>query len=106
MNTSHNSYDSIEKLIFDEDLRIESLQINPDKDSMYVYLSNDHFLNVRLSRFATLQNRSLESLQKFKIIANGTGIHWQELDEDLSLKGFLKEFLVQKIKGEKELVIG
>ncbi len=100
MNTSHNRYDSIEKLIFDEGLRIESLQINPDRDSMYVYLNNDHFLNVRLSRFTTLQNASLESLQKFKLIANGTGIHWQDLDEDLSLK----EFLMQKINSDRELV--
>ena len=105
MNTLYNQYDSIEKLIFDKGLRIQSLEANPDDDVMLVYLTNGHVLNVRISLFKALQNATKEALQNFRLIANGTGIHWPELDEDLSLKGFLKEFLLQKIDRDEELVI-
>lgn len=105
MDTSLNKYDSIAKIIFDKGLRIQSLEINPHTDKMFVHLNNGNLLTVRLSYFKGLQNASSESLQQFKLIAGGTGIHWPALDEDLSLKGFLKEFLLQKINGDKELVI-
>jgi len=44
MNTSPDKYDSIEKLIFDEGLRIQSLKINPKPGTMSVLLNNDHTL--------------------------------------------------------------
>lgn len=105
MNTSHNKYGSIEKIIFDEGLRIKSLEINPEIDSMSVYLNNEHVLRVRISLFERLRNASTGALNHYTFIANGTGIHWPDLDEDLSLKGFLKEFLRQEVRRERELVI-
>ncbi len=105
MNTSHNNYDSIEKFIFDEGLRIESLEIKPELDTMFILLNNEHTFIVRLSFYKGLKNANADSLKNFNFIANGTGIHWPELDEDLSLKGFLKDFLRQKVNSEKELVI-
>jgi hypothetical protein len=35
-------------------------------------------------------NASEKQLLNFQFIGGGTGIHWPELDEDLSLKGFIK----------------
>ena len=105
MNTFHNNYDSIEKFIFDERLRIKSLEIKPQLDTMFILLNNEHTIVVRLSFYKGLKNANADSLKNFNFIANGTGIHWPELEEDLSLKGFLKDFLRQKVNSEKELVI-
>jgi hypothetical protein len=106
MNTSYNKYDSIEKLIFDEGLKISSLDFDFSKDNMLIHLSTNLTLIVRLSLYKALKKAKPESLRNFQVIANGTGIHWPELDEDLSLKGFFKDFLRQNVGGgHKELVI-
>jgi|SRR3954471_1383640 hypothetical protein len=106
MNTSYNKYDSIEKLIFDEGLKISSLVFDFSKDKMFIHLNKNLTLIVRLSLYKGLKKANPESLTNFAVIANGTGIHWPELDEDLSLKGFFRDFLRQHVGGDhKELVI-
>ncbi len=59
MNTSPNKNDSIEKLIFDEGLRIQSLKINPKPGTMSVLLNNDHTLVIHLSFYKGLKMRRL-----------------------------------------------
>jgi len=106
MNTSYNKYDSIEKLIFDEGLRIKSVEIDAPNDKMVVFLNRDVTFIVRLSYYKRLKTAITASLLDYRLIANGTGIHWPVLDEDLSLKGFIEDFIRSKIEGgEKKLVI-
>jgi hypothetical protein len=44
-------------------------------------------------------------LANYLVIADRSGIHWPDIDEDLSLKGLLKEYVIQKVETEQELVI-
>ena len=37
-----------------------------------------------------LRTASIEQLSNIEIICNGTGLHWPELDEDLSLTGIIE----------------
>lgn len=104
MNISQNKYDSIDNLIFNEGLKIHSVDFNDSLDIMHVHLTNDLVFVIPIQLFDRLKKSNRTSLSKFKLIANGTGIHWPDLDEDLSLKGFLKEYLKQKVHSEKELV--
>src|SRR5665647_767198 len=105
MNTSHNTYDSIENLIYNEGLKIKSLEISPKLDKILIHLTNNHTFVVPTSLYKGLRNASAKKLKHFELIGSGTGIHWPDLDEDLSLKGFLNEFLRQKVKTEGELII-
>jgi len=46
-------------------------------------------------RFPAAKNRRLakalpEQLSKVELICNGTGLHWPDLDEDLSVQGILE----------------
>jgi hypothetical protein len=46
-------------------------------------------------RFPAAKNRQLakataEQLANVELICNGTGLHWEELDEDLSVMGILE----------------
>ena len=46
-------------------------------------------------RFPATKNRRLakatpEQLANVELICNGTGLHWEELDEDLSVMGILE----------------
>jgi hypothetical protein len=45
----------------------------------------------------------VSELLNYRLIANGTGIHWPLLDEDVSLKGFLQQYLHSKITKRKKI---
>ena len=58
-----------------------------DAYNMWLQLSDGRALGVPLVYFPALQNASAEQLAGFEL--SPRGIHWDELDEDLSLDGFL-----------------
>ncbi|MBI1782903.1 MAG: DUF2442 domain-containing protein [Sphingobacteriales bacterium] len=102
MNTSkNNSFDAIEKIIEEEGLRIETVDIHPELDVMLIVLNTKVVLRQMLSSFPRLKNADKNKLLQYELIASGTGVHWKMLDEDLSLKGFLQEELRKTIKGNE-----
>ena len=98
MNTSANNFDSIEKIIFEHGVRIDAIDIHPELDVMLIILNTKAVLRQKLSSYKLLQNADKASLLKYEFIGNGTGIHWPMLDEDLSLKGFLRDELLSMVK--------
>ena len=105
MNSFQNKYDSIENLIFNEGLKISSVDFADSLDKMYVHLNNQVVFIIPTQSFKGLKNANQINLKNYKLIAGNTGIYWPDLDEDLSLKGFLKDYLKQKVHTEKELTI-
>ncbi len=105
MSTSDNKYDFIDTLIFEEGLKIKSLEFFPIKDQMFIYLSNGQLIRSKISTFERLKNASGKQLSKFQLNKSRTGIRWNEFDEDLSLRGFLKEYLKQLVRRQKPLII-
>jgi len=102
MNTSINNYDAIEEMIYKEGLRIEAVDFHPELDVMLIILNTKAVLWQRLSSYKLLANASKENLLQYELISNGTGIHWNLLDEDLSLKGFLRDELRNVVKSNKD----
>src|ERR1035437_7824846 len=86
MNTLENKYDAIEKLIYDEGLRIEAIDFHPGLDVMLIVLNTKAVLHQRISSYK-------QALLQYELTGNGTGVHWPLLNEDLSLKGFLQDEL-------------
>ena len=98
MNTSVNKYDAIEKMIYEEAIRIEAIDLHPELDVMLIILNTKAVLHQRLSSYKRLSGASKENLLAYELTGKGTGIHWPLLDEDLSLKGFLRDELLNVIK--------
>ena len=98
MNTSGNSFDSIEKIIFEDGVLIDAVDIHPELDVMLIILNTKAVLHQKLSVYKRLATASKESLLRYELIGGGTGIHWPLLDEDLSLKGFLRDELLNMVK--------
>ncbi len=98
MNTLENRYDAIEKIIYEEGIRIETVDIHPEQDVMLILLNTKAVLKRKLSDFKRLHKASQQNLEKFELTGKGTGIYWPMLDEDLSLKGFLRDELLQLVK--------
>jgi hypothetical protein len=86
----NTSKDPIEKLIIEKGLRIKTLFIEKDLDLLIVVLNNGNVIKFKISIFPKLRNADLKHLQNWELRNEGIGIHWPELDEDLSLFGFLK----------------
>ena len=100
MSTSANSFDALEKLIFEEGLRIQMVDVHKEMDLMPIILNTKAILKQRLSAYPKLKAASEQQLPQYELIANGTGIHWPLLDEDLSLKGFLQDEIRSLVKKE------
>ncbi len=101
MNTSINNYDTIEQLIYTEGLRIQAVDFHKELDLMLVVLNTKAILQQKISSYPSMINATAEQLMQYKLIGNGTGINWPALDEDLSLKGFLKDELRQTVSNKK-----
>ena len=98
MTTSTNNYDALEQLIFAEGLQIETIEIRRQTDSILITLNTKATLHQRLSLYPALLKAEESQVNNYQIIANGTGLHWPELDEDLSLKGLLQSELLSIVK--------
>lgn len=98
MNTSANKYDAIEKLIYEEGLRIEAVDFHQELDVMLIVLNTKAVLRQRISAYKNLKAGNKTTLLQYELTGKGTGIHWPLLDEDLSLKGFLRDELLNVVK--------
>ena len=101
MDTSINSHDTLEQLIYTEGIRIQALDIHTDIGIMLIVLNTGSVLKEKLSKYPALVNASDIALNNYELTGNGTGIHWPELDEDLSLKGFLRDAVKDQVMGNK-----
>lgn len=59
------------------------------EDLMHVHLTDGRILSVPLIWFPTLQGATEEQRSDCRIGAGGRGLHWPQLDEDLSLAGLM-----------------
>ena len=98
MNTSAKTtkFDPIDSMIFEEGLRIQRLFFDPDIDLMLVVLNNKTVIKESIGKFKLLRDATSEQLQRYEI--SRTGVHWPELDEDLSLRGFLKQAMLSTVQ--------
>jgi hypothetical protein len=60
-----------------------------DNDMMWVDLSDGRRLGVPLAYFPRLLHASPADRDKYILSGGGTGLHWDELDEDIPLAGLL-----------------
>jgi hypothetical protein len=60
--------------------------VNFSESKMTITLEDGRELSVPLEWFPKLRNASQQQLIKWRFIGNGEGIHWEELDEDISVE--------------------
>ncbi len=105
MNISPNNYDAIEQMIFNEELRIKDLQFFMGEDYFYVLLNSGATFKIPFNYTPNLEKATIEGISNFKLQNAGIGIFWPDLDEDISLKGIIKKFLVHQIHEMKILEV-
>jgi hypothetical protein len=60
-----------------------------DEKNLWVHLADGRQLGVPLVYFPRLLNAKKKDLNDFQLSGGGRGIHWEKLDEDISVKGLL-----------------
>ena len=70
-----------------EELSIVSLAV--DEDSLTATISDGRRVSIPVAWFPRLENASLDQLKNFEISPSGYGIHWPDVDEDISIKAFI-----------------
>ena len=70
------------------DERVEA--VNFTQDSLVVSLKDGRVISVPLTWYPRLLEATPATRQNWRISGAGYGIHWPELDEDLSTEGLLR----------------
>jgi len=58
-------------------------------DMLYILLMDGREIGVPLLWFPKLRQANKEQLENWRLIGKGIGIHWEDLDEDLSVSALL-----------------
>ncbi len=59
------------------------------KDTLRVNLSDGRTISVPLAWFPRLLHSMPEERNNWRLIGKGHGIHWEDIDEDISVEGLL-----------------
>ncbi len=78
-------------------MSISVLTVDPDAvsvlctdDTLQVTLSDGRMISVPLAWSPRLLAATPAQRNNWRLIANGVGIHWEEIDEDISVRSLLR----------------
>jgi hypothetical protein len=71
-------------------------------DTLCVDLSDGRSISVPLAWYPRLSHASSAERKRWRLIGRGLGIHWEDLDEDISIEGLL----AGKPSGESQASFG
>ncbi len=66
-----------------------AMEVGFTDTELVVTLIDGRSISVPLAWFETLSGATRQQLEDYELLGNGEGIHWPQLDEDLSVKGLL-----------------
>ena len=67
--------------------RIQNVKVT--SDAIVAYLVDGRVLSVPLAWSWRLSEATAKQRARFKLIGDGQGVHWPEVDEDISVEGML-----------------
>ena len=59
------------------------------EDSFVVYLNDGRSISVPIIWYPRLLNGNKQERENYELIGDGEGIHWPDVDEDISVEGIL-----------------
>jgi hypothetical protein len=67
----------------------DAVDVRVTEDTLSVELSDGRTISVPLGWYPRLENATPSERANWKLIGKGRGIHWEEIDEDISVEGLL-----------------
>jgi len=66
-----------------------AIDVRVDDDLLEVSLSDGRVVSAPLEWFPRLRDSTPEQKRNWRFIGPGIGIHWEDIDEDISVRGLL-----------------
>jgi hypothetical protein len=66
-----------------------ALDVTVTRDTLSVDLSDGRTISAPLAWYPRLQHATAAERKKWRFIGKGQGIHWLDIDEDISIEGLL-----------------
>jgi hypothetical protein len=70
--------------------RPRAVEVATTDDELSVVLADGRRISVPLTWFPRLLHATPLQRQRFELLGDGEGIHWPDVDEDLSMAGLLR----------------
>ena len=67
----------------------KAVNVTVSEDALTVDLSDGRTISAPLGWFPRLESATKEEKIRWRLIGRGSGIHWEEIDEDVSIEGLL-----------------
>ena len=72
------------------ELDASAVDVRVSNDALHVVLADGRELAAPLAWFPRLRDASVREREHWEIIGRGYGIHWPEVDEDISVASLLR----------------
>ncbi len=72
------------------EIRPRAREVSISEDELTVLLADGRKIPVPLAWFPRLLHATADQRQNFELLGEGEGIHWPDVDEDLSVAGLLR----------------
>ena len=72
------------------EIRPKAREVSVTDDELTVSLADGRRISVPLAWFPRLLHATPDQRQRFELLGEGEGIHWSDIDEDLSVAGLLR----------------
>jgi hypothetical protein len=72
------------------EMRPKAREVSVGDDELTVLLADGRKISVPLAWFPRLLHATVAQRLNFELLGEGEGIHWPDIDEDLSVAGLLR----------------
>ena len=68
---------------------VKAIEVSVTEDNLVVELEDGRILSIPLTWYPRLWHGTTAERQNWRMIGDGMGIHWPDLDEDVSIEGLI-----------------
>ena len=68
---------------------VKAIEVSVTEDNLVVELEDGRILSIPLTWYPRLWHGTTAERQNWRMIGDGMGIHWPDLDEDISIEGLI-----------------
>lgn len=76
-----------------------AVDVATDDDDLVIDLADGRRLSIPLAWFPRLLHASPDQRRNWRLLGDGQGIHWPDVDEDLSVSGLLRGTAAPEVSG-------
>ena len=72
------------------EINASAVEVRVDADALHLTLADRRELSAPLAWFPRLRDATSEQRARWRLIGRGQGVHWPEIDEDISVASLLR----------------